>query len=577
MRLINNMQIFYDDIQIKENLLIEKGNLDINFHEINIITGFNGCGKTLLLKNIAFHLKNEKYKMILLDQNNEVTLDTGDILETIAMSDSDEIKNAVREKIKKFGCEYILDLKNGKLSGGEQRFVNILRAACSNADVLLIDEPTNDLDYNMVEKLIHVLGELKKERTIIIVSHDDRIVEIADQIFQVKEGTVFTVKKSNGSSKDTTDALRRRTKISQSFIKKFFKYNMINVFVFLILCIPVFLQVESYRSVIKTKQTISDLPENQMFICSIYSEFLGNCNGNNNNVLPAFSLQALGSLNPVEMVKVASKVTDFYNVPNIPLKDLKLESTGNYTVYPLEYITKDGQQIINVLDCYLQKYSNGSMGEVYLDTSEYFENIVQDRKMYDKSILLDINQFNNCINELECNDSLLLVAEAVVLEKRYTNLQLYAQNEFQKLEDNMACICSQDVNELYYQISFFQELMRELKIIFVSEVILLLVNLLFLKLQMTSIKKQIYLFRNFGITYNITGDCIMQKMNNRIPLLLLFLLFCVCFIVRMIDVPFSQIHFIFIFCMAIFGSVMYATEEMFIKKYTKIYYRWDAR
>ena len=62
----------------------------------------------------------------------------------------------------------------------------IARALASNADVVLLDEPDSSLDIDATKNLYELLNELKKSKTLIVVSHRiDQILEIADQALYV--------------------------------------------------------------------------------------------------------------------------------------------------------------------------------------------------------------------------------------------------------------------------------------------------------------------------------------------------------------------------------------------------------
>ena len=60
-----------------------------------------------------------------------------------------------------------------KLSGGQRQMVWILRAMLRNSSIIILDEPTSALDKKNKEKIVNVIEELGKDKTIIIISHDD--------------------------------------------------------------------------------------------------------------------------------------------------------------------------------------------------------------------------------------------------------------------------------------------------------------------------------------------------------------------------------------------------------------------
>jgi putative ABC transport system ATP-binding protein len=82
-----------------------------------------------------------------------------------------------------------------KLSGGEQQRVAIARAIVSRPDILIFDEPTASLDGATGNKIIGFVKEhiLTDQRCILIVTHDSRIFEYADQIIMLEDGHIVKV------------------------------------------------------------------------------------------------------------------------------------------------------------------------------------------------------------------------------------------------------------------------------------------------------------------------------------------------------------------------------------------------
>ena len=71
----------------------------------------------------------------------------------------------------------------GKLSGGQQQRVAVARGLAADPAMLLADEPTANLDFVQAEGIISLLRDLRRDgRLIIVSSHDDRLVPIADRV-----------------------------------------------------------------------------------------------------------------------------------------------------------------------------------------------------------------------------------------------------------------------------------------------------------------------------------------------------------------------------------------------------------
>lgn len=79
-----------------------------------------------------------------------------------------------------------------KLSGGEQQRVALARAMIHNPEILLCDEPTSFLDSERGQQIMELLKSLqqKNQVTIIVVTHDDRILKFADRIIEIEDGKV---------------------------------------------------------------------------------------------------------------------------------------------------------------------------------------------------------------------------------------------------------------------------------------------------------------------------------------------------------------------------------------------------
>ncbi|MGB9607592.1 MAG: ABC transporter ATP-binding protein [bacterium] len=87
-----------------------------------------------------------------------------------------------------------------ELSGGEQQRVAIARALVNNPEILLADEPTSDLDRKTSEQIIDLLWEANKRGcTVLIATHDPRILERATVGVEMEDGKIKDIKKQERS------------------------------------------------------------------------------------------------------------------------------------------------------------------------------------------------------------------------------------------------------------------------------------------------------------------------------------------------------------------------------------------
>lgn len=79
------------------------------------------------------------------------------------------------------------------LSGGQKQRVAIARALVANPKIVLADEPTAALDKKSGRDVVELMQQLAKEQgcTIVLVTHDSRILDIADRIVQMEDGCLL--------------------------------------------------------------------------------------------------------------------------------------------------------------------------------------------------------------------------------------------------------------------------------------------------------------------------------------------------------------------------------------------------
>ncbi|MFN2352541.1 MAG: ATP-binding cassette domain-containing protein [Kiritimatiellia bacterium] len=84
-----------------------------------------------------------------------------------------------------------------ELSGGQQQRVAIARAIVNHPDVILADEPTGNLDLRTGEEIIQLLGRMKTEMNITVISatHDMKMLSASDEVVWIDDGAVSRVAK----------------------------------------------------------------------------------------------------------------------------------------------------------------------------------------------------------------------------------------------------------------------------------------------------------------------------------------------------------------------------------------------
>jgi putative ABC transport system ATP-binding protein len=101
-----------------------------------------------------------------------------------------EAREKARAQLTELGLGERLDFLPEKLSGGEKQRVAIARALINDPTLILADEPTANLDSSIGHEVMRLLRHIAKEqyRSVIIVSHDARIKDIADRVLWLEDG-----------------------------------------------------------------------------------------------------------------------------------------------------------------------------------------------------------------------------------------------------------------------------------------------------------------------------------------------------------------------------------------------------
>ena len=185
-------------ITLGEKKLIENFSARILQKDVIAIVGPNGSGKSTLLKALLGRLKPTNgiikqgdFTIGYFDQHREMLDDSKDLIETFCPNGGDRVdvqgKNMhVYGYLKNFLFpREFLDKKVGILSGGEKNRVALALLFTKKVDILILDEPTNDLDIPTInileEKLTNFPG------AVIIVSHDRYFVDkIAKKLYIFK-------------------------------------------------------------------------------------------------------------------------------------------------------------------------------------------------------------------------------------------------------------------------------------------------------------------------------------------------------------------------------------------------------
>lgn len=220
-------------------------NMRIEPGKITALVGLSGAGKSTVvnlldkfytptegevlldgvpLSDYDTHFLRENIGLVL--QKNHIF--NGSIAENIRYgkpgATDEEVYEAARkayihEQIEKLPNRY--ETKATALSGGQQQRIAIARMFLKNPPIIFLDEPTASLDAIATEQIKNSLDAIKKDRTVVIISHSISQIIDADTIYAMKEGRVAeagpheVVYRQNGVYREIFDASARSLNIEK--------------------------------------------------------------------------------------------------------------------------------------------------------------------------------------------------------------------------------------------------------------------------------------------------------------------------------------------------------------------------
>ena len=201
-----------------EEVILKDCNINMKQGKVIGICGKSGCGKSTLLKLLMrfwdvnkgnIKISEENVKEIptktLRNTQSYVTQETELFHDSIANNIAIGKQGAAREEIIKAAqkasiYDMIMSLPNGydtevgelgdTLSGGEKQRIGIARAFLHDSSMLLLDEPTSNLDSLNEGIILKSLKEESKGRTAVLVSHRESTMGIADDVYHMDAGRV---------------------------------------------------------------------------------------------------------------------------------------------------------------------------------------------------------------------------------------------------------------------------------------------------------------------------------------------------------------------------------------------------
>lgn len=218
---VKNLNHYFGEKNLRKQVLFDI-NLNINAGEIVILTGPSGSGKTTLLTLMGGLRSAQEGSLKILQQEirgankkqlTKIRTNIGYIFQAhnlmsfLTAKQNVQMSLELHEKfleqdigakattiLEQVGLGDRIDYYPEKLSGGQRQRVAIARALASHPKIVLADEPTAALDKKSGRDVVEIMYKLAKEQgcTILLVTHDNRILDIGDRIIYMEDGKLIS-------------------------------------------------------------------------------------------------------------------------------------------------------------------------------------------------------------------------------------------------------------------------------------------------------------------------------------------------------------------------------------------------
>ena len=203
---VTNLTHYYN-----KDLALENINLEIKSGEFIAIIGESGSGKSTLLSVLSTLLKPTSGDIVYEGINYKDIKNIDDfrknnigfifqfhylinylsVKENINLANEKASKEEIFDLLKLLGIENLIDKYPNEISGGQRQRVAIARALINNPKIIFADEPTGNLDSKNSLNVFELFKTFaNKGTTIIVATHDKSLAELANKIYEVKDGKI---------------------------------------------------------------------------------------------------------------------------------------------------------------------------------------------------------------------------------------------------------------------------------------------------------------------------------------------------------------------------------------------------
>lgn len=220
---MESVNLVYDIGKEAQTYALKDINLSLDGNRFIGIMGPSGSGKSSLLYSMAgfkiptagkVYYEEIDYNKISPSEGAEIRrknfgfifqrhflIDYMTVLENVLVPINDDSREAKIKAISildKLGLAHLTSKRPYQLSGGQRQKVAIARALIGDPKVIFADEPTAALDHSSALEVMKFLEDYRKDKMIIVVTHDPCILQNANHVINMLDGAIVSIDKGKG-------------------------------------------------------------------------------------------------------------------------------------------------------------------------------------------------------------------------------------------------------------------------------------------------------------------------------------------------------------------------------------------
>lgn len=204
----------------KQKVIYDQMDIDLSNNGIHVLYGESGSGKSTLINILLGVDKNVEGQYIV--DNVELTPDQIDnfrqqnigymaqsngiieqftVYQNIKLYDQNIADEKIEEILKLLEIDNLINELGKSLSGGQRQRVRLARSLIRDKKIIIMDEPTNNLDDKNVQVILNILSKLSVDKTLVIATHDARVISKANFVHEIKNNKIETKVNDGNTSK----------------------------------------------------------------------------------------------------------------------------------------------------------------------------------------------------------------------------------------------------------------------------------------------------------------------------------------------------------------------------------------